>query len=188
LTTANGKAGVLGLAPSGNAVVGISDNGTGVFGKGTKFAGAFEGNVTVTGDIQLVNGDLAEDFTIAAAVDPGTVMVLDDHGRLKACNGAYDKRVVGVISGAGNYRPAIVLDRQECSSDRAAIALVGKAFCKVDATFGAIGIGDLLTTSPTPGHAMRAIDPVSAFGTVIGKALRSLESGRDLVPILIALQ
>ena len=34
---ASGKAGVLGLAPSGNAVAGISDNGTGVFGQGKAF-------------------------------------------------------------------------------------------------------------------------------------------------------
>ena len=52
----------------------------------------------------------------------------------------------------------------------------------------AIEIGDLLTTSPTPGHAMKADDPLKAFGTVIGKALRPLAAGQGLLPILIALQ
>jgi hypothetical protein len=46
----------------------------------------------------------------------------------------------------------------------------------------------MLTTSSTPGHAMRATDPGRAFGAVIGKALGSLPSGRGLVPVLVALQ
>ncbi len=35
---------------------------------------------------------------------------------------------------------------------------------------------------------MKAGDPLSAFGSVIGKALRSLKAGQGMVPILIALQ
>jgi hypothetical protein len=65
---------------------------------------------------------------------------------------------------------------------------MGKVFCKVDAQYGAIDIGDLLTTSPTPGHAMKTSDPLKAFGAVIGKALRPWSSGQGLIPILIALQ
>ena len=38
------------------------------------------------------------------------------------------------------------------------------------------------------GYAMKADDPFKAFGAVIGKALRSLEAGRGMIPILIALQ
>ena len=68
------------------------------------------------------------------------------------------------------------------------IALMGKVYCKVDASYGAIEVGDLLTTSPTPGHAMKADDPLKAFGAVIGKALQPLELGQGLIPILIALQ
>ena len=60
--------------------------------------------------------------------------------------------------------------------------------CKVDARYGSVAVGDLLTTSATPGHAMKADDPLKAFGTVIGKALRPLERGQGLIPILIALQ
>ena len=65
---------------------------------------------------------------------------------------------------------------------------MGKVFCKVDATYGAIEVGDLLTTSPLPGHAMRASDPLQAFGAVIGKALRPHRVGHGLIPMLIALQ
>jgi hypothetical protein len=70
----------------------------------------------------------------------------------------------------------------------AAIALVGTAYCLVDATIAPIQPGDLLTTSTTPGHAMKASDPAQSFGAVIGKALAPLRTGRGLVPIVITLQ
>jgi hypothetical protein len=161
-----------------------------VYGKGGRLAGLFEGDVEVTGDIRLTNADCAEDFDIAGAtpVEAGTVMVLDATGALAMSRHVYDKRVAGVVSGAGNYKPAIVLDKQQTSGNRQPIALMGKVYCKVDAQFGAVEAGDLLTTSPTPGHAMKTDDPFKAFGAVIGKALRPLADGQGLIPILIALQ
>jgi hypothetical protein len=185
----NGGAAILGQHNKGGAgVSGIG--GIGVFGKGPRAAGWFEGDVVVTGDISLTNADCAEDFTIASdtPIDAGSVVVLSSHGGLVPCERAYDRRAVGVVSGAGNYKPGIVLDRHESTSTRQPVALLGKVFCKVDAGFGAIAIGDLLTTSTTPGHAMKVVEPAAAFGAVIGKALGGLDSGCGLVPILIALQ
>ncbi len=115
-------------------------------------------------------------------------MVLGNEGALFQSQQAYDKRVAGVISGAGDYKPGIVLDTRQTSGNRQPVALLGKVFCKVDAQFGAIEVGDLLTTSPTAGHAMKTNDPLRAFGAVIGKALRPLSEGQGLIPILIALQ
>jgi hypothetical protein len=142
------------------------------------------------GDIILANADCAEDFDLLAAADadPGCVMVLDGNGTLRQCTIAYDHHVVGVLSGAGDYRPGVVLDRHPELKGRAPIALMGKVYCKVDASYAPVEIGDLLTTSPTPGHAMKAADPQKAFGAVIGKALRPLGEGQGLIPILIALQ
>ena len=144
----------------------------------------------VTGDIRLTNADCAEDFDIANAdlAEAGTVMVLGEGGILEPSQFAYDKRVAGVISGAGDYKPGIVLDKQGSQPNRKPIALVGKVYCKVDANCAPIEIGDLLTTSPTSGHAMKATDQQRAFGAVIGKALRPLSEGQGLIPILIALQ
>jgi hypothetical protein len=56
----------------------------------------------------------------------------------------------------------------------------------VDAGYGSIRPGDLLTTSPTPGRAMRADDPRP--GTVIGKALEGLESGTGVIRVLVMLR
>jgi hypothetical protein len=174
----------------GSAVFGLSQTGVGVHGRGGRLAGYFEGDVEVTGDIRLSNADCAEDFTIGSdlAVEPGTVMVLDDAGALSPSLRAYDRRVAGVVSGAGDYKPGIVLDRRSSERNRQPIALLGKVYCKADARYAAIATGDLLTTSPTTGHAMKAVDPARAFGAVIGKALRPLKDGRGLIPVLIALQ
>ena len=141
-------------------------------------------------DVVISNGDCAEEFDIGenCFAEPGTVMVLGDGGFLLPSLHPYDKRVAGVIAGAGSYRPGIVLDKRESGSSRQAIALLGKVFCKVDASYGSIGVGDLLTTSPTPGHAMKADDPMKAFGAVIGKALLPLDEGNGLIPILVTLQ
>ena len=149
-----------------------------------------DGNLVTTGDIRLTNADCAEDFDVCDTeqVEPGTVMVLGEDGKLQPSQTAYDKRVAGVVSGAGDYKPGIILDKQHSQICRKPIALIGKVFCKVDAQYGAIEVGDLLTTAPTPGHAMRAVDPLKAFGTVIGKALRPLTEGQALIPMLIALQ
>jgi hypothetical protein len=80
------------------------------------------------------------------------------------------------------------LDKRQCEDNRLPVALIGKVYCKVDAQYGAIRVGDLLTTSATPGHAMKAEDSVKAFGAVLGKALGGLFSGTGLVPILVCLQ
>jgi hypothetical protein len=179
-----------GTSRTRDGVFGESEHGVGVHGKGRRLAGFFEGDVEVTGDIRLTNADCAEDFEVsgAAKLEPGTVMVLTNEGTLSASRHAYDKRVAGVISGAGDYKPGIVLDTQQTSGNRQPIALLGKVFCKVDARYGAIEVGDLLTTSSTTGHAMKSSDSSKAFGAVIGKALRPLDAGRGLIPILIALQ
>lgn len=146
-----------------------------------------------TGDIILANADCAEEFDIAETeeVQPGTVMVLDQAGKLRQSRQAYDKKVAGVLSGAGDLKPGIVLDRKQspdAPNRRMPLAVVGKVYCQADAQYSAIEVGDLLASSPTPGHAMKATDPRRAFGSVIGKALRPLDTGQGLIPILIALQ
>jgi hypothetical protein len=186
--------------------------GPGVWGYSTGNAGQFEGNVIVTGnlaadgaikggvasfstvnvsnDVILSGADCAEHFDVAESeqLEPGSVVVIGEDGALRQSQREYDKRVAGVVSGAGVHRPGIILDRRVSNRDRTLVALVGKVYCKVDATYASVDVGDLLTASPTPGHAMKASDPSRAFGAVIGKALCSIREHRGLIPILIALQ
>ena len=143
-----------------------------------------------TGDIILQNADCAEEFDLADddLVEPGDVAALGAEGKLLPARTAYSKRVAGVMAGAGSYRPGIIMDRQVSEGRRAPLALLGKVFCKVDATYGAIEIGDLLTSSENPGHAMKASDPARAFGAVIGKALEPFTEGTGLIRVLVTLQ
>jgi len=74
------------------------------------------------------------------------------------------------------------------------LALVGVVPVKVSAENGAIQPGDLLTTSTTPGHAMKAtpVDlggiPIYRPGTIIGKALTPLTEGTGVITVLVTLQ
>lgn len=184
-------AGVRGETELGAAVKGqCFGDGIAVLGVGGRLAGRFEGDVEVTGDIRLANADCAEDFTVACSTtaEPGYVMVIGASGLLEPCDEAYCRRVVGVVSGAGSYKPGLILDNQGQTPDRKPVALMGKVFCWVDASYGAINAGDMLTTSPTLGHAMLAADPANSFGAVLGKALQPHSQGRALVPLLVCLQ
>ena len=193
------QAGVVGTSTNFVGVWGESQSDTqpGVFGKGPVLAGRFSGNVEVSGNLNMTSGtsdiilgDVAEGFSTegGAIVEPGTVVVLNEDGLVFPGEKAYDKKVAGVVSGAGGYRPAIILDPERMQTGQLPVALMGKVCCKVDAQYSPIEVGDLLTTSPTPGHAMKATDPLKAFGSVIGKALRPLNAGQGMIPVLIALQ
>lgn len=205
--------GIQGRGPTGGFFEGGADAGVHAIGlaggpailaKGTHGpAAVFEGDLQVRGDIEVSgdirllvpHGDVAELFGINAtdadanadATAPGTVMVAVEEGRVAPSGLEYDRRVVGVVAGAGAYRPGLLLDSGRADAARP-IAIAGRAYCKADATFGQIEVGDLLTTCSTPGYAMRASDVSQSFGAVFGKALGSLSEGQGMVPILIALQ
>lgn len=55
-------------------------------------------------------------------------------------------------------------------------------------TPGPVEPGDLLTSSATPGHAMRLGDPAQGAGAILGKAMTRLDKGRGLVLVLVSLQ
>ena len=152
------RAGVFGASEAGAGVVGDarSDASPAVVGWGGvrgvamrhPYAGEFEGDVQVTGnvlchDIQLAGADCAERFDIvdAAQVQAGDVLVIADRGRLARSDHPYDPRVAGVVSGAGTFAPGIVMDSGDPAPDRRSIALIGKVYCRVDAGYGPVEIG-----------------------------------------------
>ena len=191
--SATNDTGRVATVPSAPALFAVSQN-TGVHSRGNP-AGYFEGDVQVTGDVILLNsptsGDVAEDFDIEddpVNAEPGAVLVIGENGQLRACSEPYDSRLAGVVSGAGELKPAVILQRIQAKELRLPIALIGKVYCKVDATFGAIVAGDLLTTSSVSGHAMKVSDKSRALGAIIGKALASIEDGRGTIPIMVGLQ
>jgi hypothetical protein len=176
----------------------ISDYGIGIKAKGGPggYAAVFEGP-TSTWELEITGGaDLSERFEVRGSEAPstpfpGTVVSIDpDHpGDLAVSAQAYDRKVAGVISGAGGIKSAMTMGQRGSLADGGnAVALTGRVYCLVDAKFGAIQPGDLLTTSDTPGHAMKVSDHVRAQGAIIGKAMTSLPEGRGLVLVLVTLQ
>jgi hypothetical protein len=142
-----------------------------------------------------INGgsDLAEPFEISSAssdIPEGSVVVIDDQnpGHLKISAGAYDTRVAGVISGANGINPGIQMRQQGMLEGGKNVALTGRVYVLADAANGAIRPGDLLTTSTTPGHAMKVTDHAKAQGAILGKSMTSLEQGKGMVLVLVTLQ
>jgi hypothetical protein len=143
--------------------------------------------------VEITGGsDLAEPFLIASeeAVPPGTVLIIDDRtpGRLRMSDRPYDVRVAGVVSGAGDLNPGLILSQPGVADGGAKVALSGRVYVLAEALSAPIHPGDLLTTSATPGHAMKATDPARSAGAILGKAMSSLESGQGLVLVLVSLQ
>jgi hypothetical protein len=135
--------------------------------------------------------DLAEPFPMKEeTIEKGSVVVIDhEHpGRLKRSTHAYDKRVAGIVSGANGINPGIALKQEGVMDQGENVALTGRVYVKADASFGAIEPGDLLTTSDTPGHAMKASDSARAQGAILGKAMSALKDGSGLVLVLVTLQ
>ncbi len=145
---------------------------------------------TKTATLQITGGsDLAEPFEMSGRVelDPGSVVVIDERnpGNLRISSTAYDRRVAGIVSGAGGLNPGVTLSQAGGLENGQEVALAGRAWCLADASFGPIEPGDRLTTSDTHGHAMRVADNDRAVGAVIGKAMTSLAEGRGLVLVLV---
>ena len=132
---------------------------------------------------------LAQDVRLKLA--PGaTVVIIDprEPNLVTISNNAYDTRVAGVVS----LKPGLLLG--EGGEHKTKVAHSGRAKLKVDSGYGAVAIGDLLVTSPTPGYAMRS-QPVDVGGvtihrpgTLIGKALEPLQKGRGEILVLLMLQ
>ncbi|MCK4678975.1 MAG: hypothetical protein KAT48_12645, partial [Bacteroidales bacterium] len=146
-----------------------------------------------TQELQITGGsDIAEPFDIISEDEilPGMVLSIDkDHpGKLIVSDKAYDRCVAGVVSGAGDIETGLVIKQENSIADgEYPVALAGRVYCLADATYGSIEPGDLLTTSNTPGHAMKVTDHTNAHGTIIGKAMTTLKDGKGLVFVLVSL-
>lgn len=130
---------------------------------------------------------------VTPPIRPGMVVVIDpDHpGELRLSDAPYDRKVAGIISGANDLSPGMVMKstHQPLADGEHPIALTGRVWCHCDGTLGAIEPGDMLTTSSTLGHAMKAADLPQAQGAIIGKAMTRLNAGETgLVLVLVNLQ
>lgn len=144
--------------------------------------------------LEITGGsDLAEPFEIAGKepVSPGMVVsIAPEHpGQLRLASEAYDRTVAGIISGANGLNPGLTMKQEGgIGNGGLPVALAGRVYCWVDASVSPIHPGDMLTSSDTPGHAMKVMDYTQAQGAIIGKAMSSLLEGKGLVLVLVNLQ
>ena len=159
----------------------------------------YSGNVWVSNNCSVATlsirggADLAEPFNITSGKDEvieGAVVVIDDQnpGHLKLSNSPYDTHVAGVVSGANGVNPGIQMHQQGIIEGGKNVALTGRVYVQADAANGAIRPGDMLTTSSTPGHAMKVNDHAKAVGAILGKAMTGLSAGKGMVLVLVTLQ
>jgi hypothetical protein len=148
------------------------------------------GDVVVSGNIGAKYQDVAEWVETGEPLEVGTVVIVavGEVDQVVPSVRAYDTRVAGAVS----RQPGLILG--ERGDSKSLIAQSGRVRIKVDATFGAIKPGDLLVTSPTPGHAMRS-KPMKIGGqllhrpgTLVGKALEGLPNGKGEILVLLTLQ
>ena len=124
--------------------------------------------------------DISEYYPASEPVEKGDLVVVDPNGvaTVKRSNESYQQGLIGIVA----TDPALVIYETNITFGKTAgnnfnplkpyIAIAGRVPTKVSGENGAIAPGDPLTSSPTPGVAMKA----SRSGPIVGKALESYSS------------
>jgi len=147
----------------------------------------------ITDQLEIRGGaDLAEYFSTSGdkVIEAGQLVTIDPttEGSLAICSEKYDRGVVGIVSGANGVGTGMFMGHQGSIADGALpVALTGRAYVKTSLQNGTIEPGDFLTSSSSPGHAMRVKSMKKARGTIIGKAMTKADD-HGFVLVLINLQ
>ncbi len=122
-------------------------------------------------EVAASGADLAEIYASRDdTLSPGDVVSLDSslEAGVKKSSVAYDKQVLGIVS----TNPAMTIGGIEENDSKAVpVALSGRVPVKVSTENGSIVAGDYLTTSSTPGVAMKA----TKVGSIIGTAMSGFD-------------
>jgi hypothetical protein len=177
------------VAGDGQVTGALTVGGATTLAGGATVTGALHasGNITADGAIAAKYQDVAEWVDAVEDLPPGTVVAADPDSvnKVRRSQRAYDPAVLGVVS----TQPGILLGDE--GEGKVAVAQSGRVLVQVDARTGAIKPGDLLVASDIPGVAMVSKPGKGGFhrpGTIIGKALQGLATGRGAILVLITLQ
>ncbi|MFC2029579.1 hypothetical protein ACFLWA_02490 [Chloroflexota bacterium] len=174
-----------------------------------RFKVDYYGFVYADGTYTSPAADFAELLPARDGLEPGDVLVIGPDGQLTRSTQAYQSTVVGAHSTKPGFLGGVpedaggnevqvqqaaqpVAHEKEARVELAAngkvpLAIAGIVPVKASAENGPISPGDLLVTSATPGHCMWAGDD-PAVGTIVGKALESLDQGTGVIQVLVMLQ
>lgn len=144
-----------------------------------------QGNVSADGSFTSPAADFAEMLPAMKGLEAADVLVIGSNGELIKSTLPYQQSVAGVYS----TKPAFIGGMKDGLDQElnVPLAVVGIIPVKVSAENGEISPGDLLTTSLLAGHAMRA-NPDAPNGSIIGKALESLDEATGQIKMLLVLQ
>ncbi len=129
--------------------------------------------------------DFAEMLPAVAGLEPGDVLVISPDGALARSTSPYQTSVAGAYSTQPGFIGGQPVEGPLTGT--IPLAVVGIVPVKVSAENGPIRPGDLLVTSSTPGHAMKA-NPNPPQSTVIGKALGKWDADTGVIKMLATLQ
>ncbi len=143
------------------------------------------GNVSADGAYTSPAADFAEMLPAMRGLEPADVLVIGEGGELTKSTQPYQQSVAGVYS----TKPAFIGGMKDDLDHDANVplAVVGIIPVKVSGENGHIKPGDMLTTSMLAGHAMRA-NADAPNGSIIGKALESLNDETGQIKMLVVLQ
>ena len=127
-------------------------------------AWSLHGSSTITA---TYSADLAEYYEGDKTYEIGTVLVFGGDKEVTTTDTINDTRLAGIVSDNAAY-----IMYSACPGEKNLIALAGRVSCKV---VGRVKKGDMLTTSATPGHAVKALNPT--LGSIVGKALEDKDYG-----------
>ena len=143
------------------------------------------GNVSGDGAYSTPAADFAEMLPAQEGLTAGEVLVIGPDGKLTRSTTTYQSTVVGVYSTQPGFLGGVKAEQEMIG--KIPLAVVGVVPVKASSENGTIQPGDLLVASDTPGHAMKAgLNPPN--GTVIGKALGSLDDETGEIQMLVMLQ
>ncbi|MFN8497881.1 MAG: hypothetical protein U0641_08500 [Anaerolineae bacterium] len=207
--------GLVGRAATGIGVAGYDTNSWGVLGQSDISVGVvaksrtgnlMEGYKITGGQLDArrfyidndgayvhTGGDFAEALEAVGGKSgyaPGDVLVISEatQAGVERATAAYDTRVAGVYATNPSVVGTAKNGEARMAADDVPVAIVGIVPTKVSAENGAIHVGDLLTTSTTPGHAMRCDDKVKCIGAIVGKAMEPLAAGTGVIKVLVTLR
>ncbi|MBM9499821.1 discoidin domain-containing protein [Leptospira sp. 201903071] len=195
------SAGVIGLAKRGFGGIFHSRSGVALFanGKGISSLGetgsgkAFlaEGESEFSGSVRISTGKNADCIARFFPVNPsdvigeGDILAMGEDGRLQKAKTANATNAIGVA-----VKSAALLFGNSAPADGShwLVAVSGVVTVNADASSYPIQPGSLLVTGLTGGHAVRISAESLRPGSLFGKALTPLRSGRGQIQILLCFQ
>ena len=173
-----------------------SGNVTATFANSNTFALCHANNgaqtEAITDCLTTVSADYMEMYSVDVGVDVGDIVMTGSDfitttdnervSKLVKTSLPYEKKIIGVVSDvtkAGDFN-SIGYNIKE-SDNRKPIALNGRVMVKVSSENGAIEVGDYLTSSSTPGVAMKA----NQAGMVVGIALEPYTGNNEVGQVMV---